>query len=350
MNLNKPKNQKTISEQRENLLKKNNDLVYWIYEIVENQNWKIKLKMKENILTCFPEKFKKLSWIEENDDILILDIKEFRAWNIKILNKNFEEKINSENLTLLSSWVLEILESEYKDKNWEKKKRNHFPTTLRDNWTIWWWIRNCIAGRNSTSDLVWDIEREYSEESPFLWIDKNWVFYLYTPERKDKSQAISDLKGSIEFFLEEKYLKNPEENQEVKKLFEKNFRYKIKYEDLENILKEIVKNKRFKFFKTEVLENFEGIEIKNIEMLDEKWNVVSSWNFFVNENNSVNTIEYLQLRKIFLPKEILSPSSRFYLESQNQGSKNQKLENLAKEKILPVMRSFVEKVLGKIKS
>lgn len=358
MSLNSINQYFSIKEQRENLLELNNDLVYGIYEILENSDKKIVLKNMENILTCFPEKFEKLAWIKENPDILILDIKEFRAWNIKILNRknptNFY--LENSNLTLLSSWVIEVIESEYKAENWEIKSRKHFPTTLRDNGTIWAWIRNSVAGRNSTSDLIWDIEREYSEESPYLWKDENWNFCLFTPERTDKETAISDLKGSVEFFLENKYLNENEENfSEVKKLFENSFRWKINYEDLWKILEEIIKNDRIKFFESKDLENFENIEwaldwIKEIQILWENGKIISSGNFFVNENKAVNTIEYMQFREIKLPDWIISPNWRLYLESQNQGSKNQRFESLEKTPILPVMKKFVEKVREKIKS
>lgn len=351
MILNSLNNIISIKEQKENLLKLNNDLLFWVYEILESNQKEIILKNKENMLVWFPEKVEKLKWLKENSDILILDIKEFRAWNLKTIDwKNLQ---NSEkNLTLLSSWVIEFVESDYKDKNWNIKKRKHFPTTLRDNCGLWAELRNPVAWRNSTSDLFWDIEREYSEESPFL-TQKNNVFFISIPKSKNLENSVSNCILSINSFLEEKYLTPENENfLKAKNIFEKSFKNKLKYENLWNILKGIIKNKRFDFYENEILEDFndfEGIkkDIKNIKIINKNWKIISSWNFFVYENKNSKTIEYMQIRKIFFPDWLISPTWKLYLESQNQGSKNERIEKLWL-KTIPVVKYFSKKVLEKI--
>lgn len=341
-----------ISTQRENLLKLNTDLIYWVYKIKENSDDKIILSNLEEIMTCYPNQFENLKWLKENSDIWIIDLWSLRKWKIKFLNRpeSENEKYNKENIVLLSNWVIEVLKSNYKDKNWEIKSRNHFPLTLRDWWNIDQNQRTSVAWRNVWSDLNEDLNREYSEESPFIGKKEDWNYYLFTPENKNREQAVYNLKNSVEYFLKNKYNldKNNENDLNSIKLMERSLR--IKYEDLWKILEEILENNRIEFFESKKLENFDWIEkdIKEIETIDKMWNKISNWKFFVYFDKENNTIEYRWLREINIP-EWVRATSRLFLESQNQWVINSRELSLNKQNLVPTLKYFSDKINEKIK-
>lgn len=343
MNINNINNFSYIKEQRENLLKSNNDLIFWVYELKKISENKIVLENREEILCCYPNQYKNLKWLQDNEDILIIDLLALRKWEIKPLNNI---KTNHKNLVLLSNWVIEVVKSEYKDKNWEIKQRNHFPTTLRDWWAADKNQRTSVSWRNTWNNLFKDLEREYTEESPFLWKKEDWNYYLFTPKNKNKDLVTKVLIKSIEFFLKNKYnldRNNPKHLESIK-IMERSLR--IKYEDLWKILKEIIKNKRIVFFESNNLENFKLVsdDFKEIKIIDYKWKKLSKWNFFVYFDKENNTIEYRVLREIKIPKWVRA-TSRLFLESQNQGTKNSRLENLIQEELVPTIKYFIKKII-----
>lgn len=339
---------KSVREQREELLRLNNDIIYWVYDLKDSFN-RLKFSMCENILTCYPNQLANLKWLEENKDITILDINALRKWEVKTIF--WKEVENNENtkLTLLSSWVIELVKMK-NQKGWEKI---HTFTSLRDWWAADKLQRTWVAGRNSFDNLNEELEREYSEESPFL-LQVDWVWTLATPDRKNKDDATADLKTSVEYFLKNKYnldRNNPEQTEFVK-MFEKSFRWKIKYEELWDILKEIIANNKIDFFENEELDSFPGLEkdMKHMEIVDENGKVISSWDYFIYHDEANNTVEYRSLREIKIPKWLdiekqkFNPRQRLFLESQNQVAKTHRLENLEKDSLVPTMKHFADKI------
>lgn len=339
---------KSVREQREELLKLNNDIIYWVYDLKKSHDG-LKFSMREDILTCYPNQLANLKWLEENKDITILDINTLRKWEVKtIFWKEIENNENTK-LTLLSSWVIELVKMQ-NSKGWEKI---HTFTSLRDGWAADKLQRTWVAGRNSFDNLNEELEREYSEESPFL-LKINWVWTLATPDRKNKADAIADLKTSVEYFLKNKYNldRNNPEQAEFVKMFERSFRWKIKYEELWEILKEIIANNKIEFFENEELDSFQSLEkdMQKIEILDDNGKVISSGTYFVYPDEANNTVEYRSLREIKIPKWLdiekqkFNPRQRLFLESQNQTTKTHRLENLGKDNLVPTMKYFADKI------
>ena len=386
----------SISEQRENLLKLNPDLLFWVYWLKNSTDKEIDLEFKENLLTCYANQLENIKWLEENPDITILDLMELRKWKIKVLvwNLNTEEE---KNLLLLSNWRFELVEAKnnkeyikkrlkwfnldeeliktildiHEEKELEEAKnearkileqkwinkhdiekildffwRYHIVSTLRDWGAADKKQRTWIAWRNSWKDLKEDLEREVIEESPFIWYDENWNFALATSDTSEESQKI--LIESIQRFLERKYLKKWDENYEyVKKNFERNFPW-IKYDDLGDILKDIIENKRFYTYKTE--------SIKNIEWMEKSFKKIKLWNSeidaFVYWDEKNNTIEYREAAKIKWFQEWFKPLSkrcpRLYLESENQYSKTHRIENTNKDWFVPANKAFAEEYSKRI--
>lgn len=222
-----------IKTQRENILKLNNDIVYWVYQKIDDYN-SITIKLSDNILTCYPNQLENLKWLEENSDISIIDINALRKWEVFFLRWSW----NIENPILLSNWVIETMKAKKSDWSY----RNHTFTTLRDWWAADKIQRTWVAWRNSFDNLNEEIEREYTEESPFL-SQINWVWHIATPNRRNEEEAIKDLVNSIEYFLKNKYNldRKNEEQEKFIKMFERSFKW-IKYEELWNILQEILDN------------------------------------------------------------------------------------------------------------
>lgn len=323
-----------IKEQREELLKLNNDLLYWVYSLKsESEEW-YELEYLEDVLTCYPNQLENLKWLNDYQDITIVNLWTLRKWNIEILSwKN--QIIN--NPILLSNWVIELVEA--KNHNW--KVKNHLISTLRDWWAADELQRTTTAGRNSWNDLNEDLEREHIEESPFLWYDKDWNLALATIDNSEKSIEI--LKESINFFLERKFLKVWDENFKfVKKNFEGNFKW-IKYEDLWKILKDIIDNKRVLTYSVENIDSFEWLDndMKEVSL----WN--TKWKYFIYFDKANNTIEYRLLRKITWFndwfKALSKRPSRLYLESENQYPRVPRLENTS-EWYVPTIKYFSEKI------
>jgi hypothetical protein len=210
---------KSPEQQREELLRLNNDILYWVYEIILNLDEKIQLKLSNNTLTCYPNQLNNLKWLWENPDISILDINALRKWKIEFLVWD-ESKLS--NPVLLSNWVIEIIKAKKQDWTY----RNHTYTTLRDWWAADKLQRTWVAGRNSYDNLWEEVEREYTEESPFL-SQINWVWTLATPKRENDEEAKKDLITSIEYFLKNKYNLDRTNSEQVKfiKMFERSFKW-----------------------------------------------------------------------------------------------------------------------------
>lgn len=333
MNINSKNFPNSISEQRETLLKMNQDLLYGVYSLQDETNHSFDLKFQENVLTCYPNQLENLKWLEENSEITIVNLWALRKWNIEILNW---PKIEITNPVLLSNWVIELIEA--KKADWTTRK--HLISTLRDDWAADSLQRTTTAGRNSWYNLQEDLEREHIEESPFLGRNKDGELALATIDNSNES--IELLIESIWMFLERKYLHEWDENYDfVKKNFERNFPW-ILYDELWNILTDIIKNKRFATYSTEKIEEFEWLEwdMKTVSIWD------STGKYFVYHDKENNTIEYRQLRTITGFNDWFKPlskrSSRLYLESENQFSKTHRIEN-AQEVFVPTIKYFSEK-------
>lgn len=329
---------RSVTEQREELLKLNNDLLFWVYSVKEENGSEYELEFLENVLTCYPNQLENLRWLGDNNDITILNLGALRKWNTEILSGN---NVDIENPVLLSNWVIEFVEA--KNKNWETKK--HLISTLRDGWAADELQRTTTTGRNSWNDLNEDLEREHIEESPFLWYDSDGNLALATID--DSQEAKDILKESINFFLENKYLQISDDNYEfVKKMFERNFPW-IKYENLWKELQNIIDHDRITTYSSQWIEKFEWLEwdMKEISLWD------SEWKYFVYFDKQNNTIEYRLLRTITWFNDWFTPlskrPSRLYLESENQIPKIPRIENASKWYV-PTVKYFSDKVKGLI--
>lgn len=354
--------QLTTSEQREELLKLNNDIIYWVYDLLSDKDWKLKLQLVDDILTCYPNQLENLKWLKDNKDIIIIDINALRKWKFNILswkepdytlhwfseNGSFKTELDDghtfrvdRNLTLVSSGVIELINAKKADWTY----RTHTYSSLRDWWAADAIQRTWVAWRNSFDNLNEEIEREYTEESPFL-SKIDWVWTLATPNRENIEEAKKDLQNSIKYFLENKYNldRNDSKQEEFVKMFERSFKW-VKYEELWDILKEVIENDRIVFFENKELDTFPQLDkdIKNLEIISDTWKTISSWNYFIYEDKENNTIEYRSLREIKIP-EWFNPRQRLFLESQNQYAKTHRLENLGKEKLVPTMKHFSDRV------
>lgn len=88
MKFNKLNNVSSVKEQREELLKLNNDLLYWVYSLKEESDKEFKLDFLENVLTCYPNQLENLKWLDDNNDITILNLGSLRKWSIDLLKWN----------------------------------------------------------------------------------------------------------------------------------------------------------------------------------------------------------------------------------------------------------------------
>lgn len=334
MSINTLNNVKSINEQREELLKLNQDLLAWVYSLISEANWKLELKLVDNVLTCYPNHFEELNNLEENKDISIINLWALRKWKVENFCWN---SIDINNLVLLSNWVIEIIEAT--NKSWETQK--HIISTLRDGWAVDELQRTTTAGRNYSDNLHEDLEREHIEESPFLWYDSEWNLALATIDSSKESVEI--LKESVNFFLNRKYLTQWDDNYEfVKKIFERNFPW-IEYDDLWKILKDILNENRIFSYSIETEDDFDWLwdDIKEITLWDTKWK------YFVYFDKDNNTIEYRLLRKITWFNNWFQPlskkPSRLYLESENQFPKAPRIENV-NQWYVPTIKYFWERV------
>ncbi|MDD3646293.1 MAG: hypothetical protein PHH06_02690 [Candidatus Gracilibacteria bacterium] len=334
MGLNTLSGNNSVKEQREELLKLNNDLLYGVYSLINESDNGFELEYLEDVLTCYPNQLENLKGLKDNEDITIVNLGALRKGNIEILSgKN--KVIN--NPVLLSNGVIELVEA----KNNDGEIKIHLISTLRDGGAADELQRTTTAGRNSTDDLNEDLEREHIEESPFLGYNKDGNLALATIDNSEESLEI--LGKSINFFLERKYLKDGDEKFEfAKKNFERNFPG-IKYEDLGKLLKDIIKDKRVLTYSTENIERFEGVndDMKKVSLGNTKGK------YFVYFDKANNTIEYRLLRKITGFNDGFRPlskrPSRLYLESENQYSRVPRLEN-ASNGYVPTIKYFSEKI------
>lgn len=327
-------NNNSIKEQREELLKLNQDLLAWVYSLVEENNWELKLELVNNVLTCYPNHFEELKLLKNNKDITIINLWALRKWKVEVFSWN---NIEDNNLVLLSNWVIEIVEAQNKDLEIKK----HLISTLRDWWAADELQRTTTTGRNYSDNLDEDLEREHIEESPFLWYDKEGNLALATIN--NSVESIEILKESIKFYLDRKYLKYWDKNYEfAKKNFERNFPW-IKYDDLWDILNDIINNNRVFTYSTQEENDFEWLwdDIKEVLL----WN--TKWKYFVYFDKDNNTIEYRLLRKITWFNDGFKPlskrPSRLYLESENQYPRVPRVEN-ATEGYVPTIKYFRDKI------
>ncbi|MFK7779843.1 MAG: hypothetical protein QM490_01735 [Candidatus Gracilibacteria bacterium] len=327
-------NDPSLKEQREELLKLNNDLLFGVYSLKEENNKELKLDYLEDVLTCYPNQFDNLKGITENSDITIVNLGALRKGEIEVLSGKKQDIVSP---VLLSNGVIEFVEA--KSKNGEVRK--HLISTLRDGGAADKLQRTTTAGRNSGDNLSEDLEREHIEESPFLGYDKDGKLALATTDNSTGSKKL--LKESINFFLENKYLKPGDENYKfVKKIFERNFPG-IMYDKLSEILDNIIDNDRIFTYTHKTINDFEGLEedIKKVSLKNSKGR------YFVYFDRDNNTIEYRLLRTITGFNDGFKPlskkPSRLYLESENQYPKIPRIEK-ATNGYVPTIKYFSERV------
>jgi len=393
-----------INEQRDKLLELNPDLIFWVYSVEFENNSEIKFKLRENILTCYENQLENIKWLNESEDITIINLWDLRKEKVEYIA--WKKDFNKNNLKLLSGWGIELIETKlndeyiinelkklkieedlieeiieiknnYTSEKWEeilinllkvnniddekieKIKnllwRKHIITTLRDWGAADKWERTTPAWRIIWNDLKEESEREIIEESPFFWKDNNWNLALATYDTSDESREI--LKESIELYLERKYLEKPNKNEFlknedflkykekydfVKNNFERNFPW-IKYENLKNVLEDIIENNRIFKYNSEPIEAIKWMEkhFKTIILWDKK---VKG---FVYNDIENNTYEFRKISKITWFEDWFTPLSnrlsRFYFDSENQGSKLTRLENI-KEKTIEKIKVTIENI------
>lgn len=313
-----PSEKLSLQTQREKLLELNPDIIYWVYNLKNISQWEIDLELVENAMTIYPNQLWNIRWLDENSDISILDLWALRKWEIKVLS--WPNNTVIEKPVLLSNWVIEYIE-------WNKWKK-HLITTLRDGWAADKLQRTTTAGRNVGYDLSEETEREHFEEWPFLWKNDNWEFVLCIPWwNKDWEEYT---KQSVLWWLENKYNLSRENKQDnyFINAFERNFPG-IKYEELWDILREIVTNNRFITYEWEE-GNIDELtpDMANISMLNGNTNSLNAFVYFDQVNN---TIEYRQIRRIKAIPEwfhlLWNRPCKLFLESQNQYSRVPRIEN-----------------------
>ena len=337
----------TDKEQRESLQAQNPDMLPMCFSMIES-DWKFVLKANDTVLCCYHNQLAdwQIQLPEDFDDsnVVIVDMWALRKWEIKVLKWNEQSMEYIENPVLLSPWVVEYWEWE----NWKK----YTQTVLRDGWktTTDTWItsladanqRTTTAWRNFSWDLFEDLEIENSEESPFLMMNEQWEYVLVTHDLN----YVSYLKESIQSYLQNKYLSPEDENySEVKAAFERKFTW-VWYDDLWNILQDVVDNDSFESYDSESWE-ITWVDMTQIELWDQ------SWEFYVFHDQANNTIEYRAVRKItdfqHWLKAIWKIPMRLFLESSNQDPSFHKLVNIwnywAKwPNLVPAMDDFRNKV------
>lgn len=321
----------SISEQRESLLKDNLGEIYGVYSL-DDSDGELSFTLIENVMTCYENQFEKLKSLDESPDITIIDIKNLMKGDIEPFKW---EKVSLSNPVLLSSRVIELFKTD-----WENS-RYHLSNILRDGGSVNKWKRSTIAWRCVWNNLEEDLNREYSEESPFLWYDENWNFAFSVPNTS--KEAVEFLKKSVKSYIETKILSEWDENYETVKVnFERNFPW-IKYSELKDVLLEIIENERF----IEYSSNDIGSKI----WIDSEFKTVSlwesQWEYYVYRDNENNTFEYSKVLEIKNLGEWFTPlsnrPSRLFLKSQNQYPRIPRIEN-ATEWHSPAVAHFSKKI------
>ncbi|MDD5213782.1 MAG: hypothetical protein PHG82_05140 [Candidatus Gracilibacteria bacterium] len=328
------------SNSRENLLELNYDKLYGVYQLISENDEEIELKLLDNCLVAFENQLDNLKGLNENKDVSILDLNSLTKGNIKTLaGANFEIK-DSSKIVLASGGMIDFFESTGKEKH------IHMLTSLRDAGRTSTNQRTTVAGRILGNDIKHDIEMETAEESPFLGF-YNGEFHLAIPN--DNFEALTH---SIELFLETKY--NPE-NRELKKIFERGFRG-LKYEELGDVLKNIISNKRFFKYETEEINEIKGLEhMRKTVKIGNKQD-----NFYISYNENLNTYEFKIFKKFkSFPDGFTLPGkrpNRLFLESFNQSPRINRLENSTKINPSGAIKNFtieinknIDKILNFLK-
>lgn len=336
-------------EQRIEIQNINPDMLAWVFSLQmewKTDGWYSLLNM-ENVLACYPNQIEDGQIVLpegfEDGNIVIINMGALRKWKIEVImgdEKNIPEHM--EIPVLLSPWVIEYWED-------EKSGKKYTQTVLRDwgqmNSSTWITSladaneRTTTAWRNFSWELIEDLEVENAEESPFLMQDKEGDYFLVTHDLEYKDFLVN----SIRNFLENKYLRDWDENyEEVKKAFEAKFK-EVNYDDLENILNGIIESESFEEYEWRDGE-IEWLEKDKIQLWWEKWD------FYVYHDEANNTIEYRAVREItWFPewlKTVWRIPLRLFLESQNQDPQFRNIKNIWVRwtKLVPTMSNVSRKV------
>lgn len=330
---------------REKLLELNPDIIYGVYKVISENNDTLELQLVDDTLTAYPNQLENLNIPLESQNINIINLNDLRKWNISYL-KEWWRDISSENLVLLSNWMIEYIVSD--------KWRKHIITTLRDWAAADKQQRTTIAGRNTKDDLIEEMEQELYSESPFLVVDENWDYALAIASGNEnwKNYTIEWINN---WFKQWKYSlnRNNEEDLAFIKMFERSFPW-IKYEELWSILERIIKNDRFvKYYWKEW----------DIEWLENSKKKIKLWESeietYLFHDKANNTYEYRWIREItWLEKWYKSIGNRLwrlYLESKNQWSINHRIENAhniewSKYNFVPTTDDISKKAMNIIRS
>ena len=305
-----------IQEQRENLLEKNYDKLYWVYEVLSETTTDIELKVLSSCLVWFWNQLDNLKDLDLATDITIIDLIKLQKGNIEILHWPYFE-VGNKKIVMCSWWMIDFFPA--KDITWNIKDV-HMITSLRDAWGTSINQRTTVAWRVIWENIRDNIDLESAEEAPFLWI-MNGEFYLAISNDK-----FSYLKQSIQTFLKTKY--SPLDPDLTKK-FERWFRW-LKYVELWDVLQKIVENNRFLAYESKDINDLPWLQDlkRNVKI----WNIEDS--FYTMFNEEQNTYEFKIFKQfIKFPDGFELPwnrPNRLFLESFNQSPQSNRISNATK--------------------
>ncbi len=337
MNTTMPSNEMLpVDEQREELLENNYDKLYWVYELISENSDSITISLVKNCLVAFKNQLNNLIGLEKYPSISILDLNALSKGNIETLYWNNVEFWNRK--IIMCSWGMMDFFSPGNFSGTSWKQNLHMITSLRDAWSTSHNQRTTVAGRILWDNIRKNIEIESAEESPFLWM-MNWKFHLAI-----WNNYFEYLKEAVKLFLDTKYDPN---NSELKKIFERWFRG-LKYEDLWEVLLDIVKNNRFIQYETEELNAIEWLSHINKRVkIDNK-----EENFYVVFNPVLNTYEFKIIKRFkWFPEWFTIPwnrPNRLFLESYNQYPRLNRIQNANKINPSWAIKVFNEEIVRNI--
>lgn len=334
----------SVTTQREALLYQNPDLLFWVYSLISDIDWVIKLKLVEDCLCLYSNQLSHIQGLEDGSNISLLDLNALRTGNIKILK--WPERIVA-NPVLLSGWVIEIYGAHKSNGT-----RDHILLTLRDGDGADKLQYTSIAGRNTWGNLEEETLREQAEESPFLLLDKQGRYALGI--REMAAEFRKNLETSIQWWKEkiEKYawdISKFEELAQAEKFLQRLFPKVGTLQEMITILDDIVTRWAYIKYSVEDLDAYPGVEwdIKTIQIWEH------SWRYYVFQDENNNTIEYRKLERVTqMPTWYRLAgrwTSRLYLESINQRPITRRLSEShptqESRKVVPTVQAFVSKAL-----
>ncbi len=325
-------------------LEKNEDKVFWVFEILswDKTKWEdLELRTIPGIYFAYANKITsgEIKDLAKHPEILILDLWLFLRGKINALHGDLEH-LKTDNITILSSGKYDLFvpsgKNSFKSKTLHHLE-NHpriqpFMTTLqRDNGANDIGLRTMVAGRMIGNNPLEQWEIEASEETIFLAHHTEKWYRIYIPETRVISNSVAKQQAlkAIKLFLSEKYVKNTPEN--IRK-FEENFW--VSYESLKEILLSI-NEQQIDFYPQiditdELKSSFPNATLaKNIRNITIDGKTYLQHVVYDEANNT------LEVRSIFgsiygwLPEGFqLLWKGKLYLESHRQEPKNESITSI----------------------